>query len=356
MSCYLKNGPAFYITSEQSMDIRKELPPGNYTVKFDSSRGSFFFLQVDDFQPMKKVYGKSNRHAERIINTFMDRPNSTGVILCGEKGSGKTMLAKNISIDLHKQGVPTILITEPWHDESFKELIQNINQPALVIFDEFEKVYDKEQQEAMLTLLDGVFPSKKLFILTCNNKWTIDYNMRNRPGRIFYLINFTGLDAAFIREYCEDNLNNKDNIDSVCKMSVMFEAFNFDILKAIVEEMNRYNESVHEAVDILNATPEFLNELQFEVSMFIKDKEVPLISPKKYRANPMRFEMAVQTYKSKKGGGHEYTGVYEFRHEHVTGIDMNEGTFNFTNDEGVKMVWKKPPVKEYDYRNMLQDF
>ena len=85
----------------------------------------------------------------------------------------------------------------------------------MVLFDEFEKVYDSDEQEEMLTLLDGVFPSKKLFVLTCNDKWRVNQHMRNRPGRIFYMLDFTGLDEDFVVEYCHDNLKNLANIDGV---------------------------------------------------------------------------------------------------------------------------------------------
>ena len=78
--------------------------------------------------------------------------------------------------------------------------------------DEFEKTYTKEgknYQAKILTLFDGVYSSKKLFLLTCNDKSKMDSHMLNRPGRLYYLLEFHGLDQAFIREYCEDNLIRK---------------------------------------------------------------------------------------------------------------------------------------------------
>jgi hypothetical protein len=79
-----------------------------------------------------------------------------------------------------KQGVPTIVINAPWCGDKFNTLIQSIQQPCIVMFDEFEKVYSSEEQEAMLTLLDGIYSSKKLFLLTSNDKWRVDSHMRNR--------------------------------------------------------------------------------------------------------------------------------------------------------------------------------
>jgi len=94
------------------------------------------------------------------MRTFTDRSNSTGVLLTGEKGSGKTLLAKHLSIMGYDMGIPTIVINSAWTGDSFNKLIQDIEQPLIVMFDEFEKVYNREEQEKMLTLLDGVYPQQ----------------------------------------------------------------------------------------------------------------------------------------------------------------------------------------------------
>ena len=241
MTRFIKNGTSFMVASDESMDVRDMLPPGNYTVKEMPMGGPLYLEHIDDFNRPSKVYGDCLKNTDRVIRTFMDRPNATGVMLTGEKGSGKTLLTKNIAIELAKQGVPTIVINAPWHGDKFNSFIQTITQPCAILFDEFEKVYDRDEQEAILTLLDGVFPTKKLFLLTCNDKYRVDYHMRNRPGRVYYMMEFKGLDVNFIREYCEDNLKNKNHIDKVCNFTSLFGQFNFDMLKALVEEMNRYN-------------------------------------------------------------------------------------------------------------------
>jgi SpoVK/Ycf46/Vps4 family AAA+-type ATPase len=97
--------------------------------------------------------------------------------------------------------VPTIVINQPLVGKKFNSFLQTISQPSIILFDEFEKVYEQSaEQEAILTLLDGVYPSKKLFLLTCNDTAKINSNMKNRPGRLFYFLKFKGLDQRFFRE------------------------------------------------------------------------------------------------------------------------------------------------------------
>lgn len=165
------------------------------------------------------------------------------------------------------------------------------------MLDEFEKTYDRDDQESILTLLDGVFPSKKLFILTCNDKWSVDSHMRNRPGRIYYMIDFTGLDELFIKEYCEDNLQTTQHIEAICKIANMYGEFNFDMLKALVEEMNMYNETPQQALKLLNVKPEFsTSELTYNVEIFFKNKIIPSedLYESEFTGNPLSNSFTVR--------------------------------------------------------------
>jgi hypothetical protein len=175
-------------------------------------------------------------------------------MLVGEKGSGKTLLARQISI---QSEYPTVIVNSSFSGEQFNSFLSGITQPCIILFDEFEKTYKKDEQEKILTLLDGTFQSQKLFIFTSNNKWELDNNLKNRPGRIFYLIEFSGLDEEFIREYCKDNLVDQGKIGAIVATSGLFDVFNFDMLVAFVQEVNRYGEDPSDLIDLLNAKPEY---------------------------------------------------------------------------------------------------
>ena len=282
----MKSGNTFRIATKESMDLHEVLPVGNYVVKQDPFE-NFYIEQIEDFNVPAKMYGDTLRNTDRIINSFWDRDKSTGVMLVGEKGSGKTLLSKNICVEMAKQGVPTIVINAAWHGDKFNTLIQSIQQPCIVMFDEFEKVYNSEEQEAMLTLLDGIYSSRKLFLLTSNDKWRVDSHMRNRPGRIFYMVNFVGLDEAFIREYCADNLNDKSHTDKIVNIASVFSAFNFDMLKAMVEEMNRYNESPQDALRILNVKAEFDSGATYSVEVYRGNRKADRVSPTLWTGTPL---------------------------------------------------------------------
>ena len=350
MAYFLKSGNTFRVSSKEAMDLHEKLPAGNYTIAQDMM-GNFYLEQIDDFEIPAKMYGNTLRHTDRIINTFWERPQQTGVLLNGEKGSGKTLLAKNLSTELAKQGVPTIVINRDWKGDAFFKLLQDIDQPCVVLFDEFEKVYDREDQEQILTLLDGVFGSKKLYILTCNDKYRIDSHMRNRPGRIFYLLDFKGLDAAFIREYCEDRLNNKQYIDQICGLTSLFNQFNFDMLKALVEEMNRYNESPSEALEMLNAKIEYDDGAKFDIKLIDNGVEVEDVSPSQWRGNPLAVAgINVEYDTDPTDDDAEYKDL-RFTPEHLINLNTQEGRFIFES-KGARLIMtraKEKPMFDYSH-------
>jgi hypothetical protein len=352
MTYFLRNGNTFRPSDEAALDLHTKLPAGNFIIKQDQF-GNFFFERIDAFDISGKIYGDTLKNADRIMNTFQSRTASTGVMLTGEKGSGKTLLAKKLATECFKKEIPCIIINSAWHGDGFNKLIQDIEQECLVMFDEFEKVYDSNQQEAILTLLDGVFPSKKLFVLTCNDKWRVDQHMRNRPGRIFYMLDFKGLDVDFIREYCQDNLNNKAHIEGVCKLSTLFGEFNFDMLKALVEEMNRYNEVPQDAMRMLNAKPEFDGGAKYAVQLFDNGVEIPVdkIQNDEWRGNPLGpkgFDIDYYVPSKDPEDGDDYKCA-EFKAADLVQLDSAKGMFTFGNSGGVKVVMTRVREREANY-------
>ena len=340
MSYYLKDGEILWPTEQGVYDVRSKLPVGTYTVGNHPMKG-WYLKPMDEFKVKGKIYGNTTARAERILNTFHKRPNATGVLSVGEKGSGKTMLTKLTSEKAAEQGIPTIVINTPFTGDSFNLFIQSIDEPCVVIFDEFEKVFDAEQQEAILTLLDGVYPSKKLFMLTANDKYRVNAMMRNRPGRIFYFLEYKGLDAAFIEEYCNDNLINKVHIPQICRMTLLFDSFNFDMLAALVEEMNRYEESPKQAMEMLNAKPYDAGSIRHNVEVTVGGKAVKPdnMYPSQIRGNPIaqeEMEFHITTYANEEAeencDGEQIN--LEVTPSHLKKIDPVAGIFTYVLYEG----------------------
>jgi len=347
MSYFLHTGNRFQVSPSASLDMHETLPGGTYSVKYDDMHGFFFLEQIEDFKVSGKIYGKTQQHAARILDTFDARDDSTGVMLSGEKGSGKTLLAKLLSTTAMAGGTPTIVIDHNWFGTEFNNFMQLIDQPCIVIFDEFEKVYKPDEQEQLLTLLDGVYQSKKLFIITCNDKYRVNDHMKNRPGRLFYRIDYKGLDEAFITEYCNDNLENKSHIETLCNIASLFDQFNFDMLKAIVEEMNRYNESPQDAMEMLNAKPEFSDSATYSVVLEVKGESIPeaQLDNTFWSGNPFSGRSYID-YTDKKD---KYRREI-FSNQDLVKADVRQGKFHYENHSDAKLTLTKVEEKTYNWR------
>ena len=359
MSYFLKSGNTFRVSSKEAMDLHDTLPAGNYVVKEMPMDGPLYLEHIESFEIKGKRYGDLDKNTDRILNTFMDRSASTGVMLAGEKGSGKSLLAKNLAIEAAKRmEIPCIVINAPWVGDKFNAFMQMIEQPCMVLFDEFEKVYDSDDQEKALTLLDGVFPSKKLFVLTCNDKWRIDQNMRNRPGRLYYMLDYKGLDANFIMEYCADNLKSElqHHAEKLCQIASLFNQFNFDMLKAAVEEMNRYNEEPQDALRMLNVKPEFDSGNAFTMKVIKDGEEVKTTDMEtfEWKGNPLQGQVSVHVkeYEDEKDEDGDFDWNWKnikFDPSHIKKIDSQSGKFVFANSEGVQLVLSKVNDRSYNY-------
>ena len=129
---FIKKGDRFFVTSRDNMDLHDSLPVGTYSIGVDFS-GEYFLKTIDDFEVHGKIYGDTTKHADRILRTFLDRPGqSTGVLLAGEQGSGKTFLAKYIAVQAAKKHkISTVVVNQPLSGESFNTFIQSIQQPTI---------------------------------------------------------------------------------------------------------------------------------------------------------------------------------------------------------------------------------
>lgn len=280
MSLFIFDGNSYTVSDNENIQLVKELPAGNYVLRYSDKQG-YYLDKIQDFSIPTKIYGEVISDTARFINTFKSRSSSTGILLWGDKGSGKTLQAKHVCSELAKEGIPTIIINHAFNGNAFNIFINDIKQECIVFFDEFEKVYNFDAQDMLLTLFDGVFDSKKLFMITANSHHKISDNIFNRPSRFYYAIGHGGVTEALVKDYCEDRLVNKNLSDDVWRVTSLLNEFNFDMLQCLVEEMNRYNESAKDALQLLNIDPDPKSTSSWKI-INCKQNGIDFDIPKRY--------------------------------------------------------------------------
>lgn len=343
-------------------NLSPSLPAGFYTIESCMQRGPFF-RRIEPMSLPPKLYGDIEVRADRIKTTFAKRrAGTTGVMLSGEKGSGKTLLGRKLAIDCCEAGMPIIVLNKPLAGDALGGMLQTIGSPFVLFIDEFEKVYGKEHQEALLTVLDGVFTLHMLAILTTNDNTRLIDPLMNRPGRIFYRMHYAGLTPEFVREFGEDHLSDKGQIDNLVRLATLT-SLNFDQMNALIEEMNRYGESLIEAVQFLNVDVEAgevnytIEEVEYEGKSYAtRDITRYTISVDLMNGDPKEWSYVVLMRENTEGLNYEQLRLMpEVRHGDEYGRTWDLTRFNreifhefrLTGGKGGDKEEEAPPVPSH---------
>ena len=137
----------------------------------NSGKTSEWFLEpwCDKFVLPVKVYGNLITDAIMTWNRFASAPKGMSSIFVGNKGMGKTEATNIISNIAIEHGLPVIFVTNVEYEESLIDFIMEIGD-AVIVFDEFGKIFGKWDQQRMLPLFNDLNDKKKLFLITDNNK------------------------------------------------------------------------------------------------------------------------------------------------------------------------------------------
>lgn len=267
---FVKNGVDINIVKLASDCITDNLEPKIYTLNFHPMQGYWLTINKDRFNVPKHIFGNVQTRVDKIAYTYATRNTSTGVLLTGDKGAGKTLLTELISNTMIDKGLPVILINNAYSGSDFDNVISAIGE-CVLLFDEFGKTYggggsannDDEgmavaggksntNQNGLLTLLDGTQSAKRLVLLTENEKSDINNFMLNRPGRMFYHFEYNKLAEDVITEYCKHHKVKKAPRKDLLEIVRKTGEFNFDMLKAIVEEQARFKNGIYDIIEDMN--------------------------------------------------------------------------------------------------------
>lgn len=227
----------------ESGEIQEKLEPGNYLLKRNSFTEEYYLLPMADFQIPKKIYGNYSEDIARWKKSWENNPDKNlGVLLSGIKGSGKTILCKQFCKEIN---IPIIIISESYNDSEFLAFMSNPCLSNSVVFiDEYDKLVNRNNgifQEMLLSLMDGNFNNRMLFLITVNNEDCISNYMYNRLNRIKYCKNFENLDTAIVNEVIKDSLINKDHSDSIHVFFAQLGIITYDLLINIINECNLFD-------------------------------------------------------------------------------------------------------------------
>lgn len=251
---FADQGTAISVISFDDETIKDELKPAVYSVGFNMMAGYYLNKVGDRLSTPEKVYGRVGTRVDKIMNSYQAAGTSFGVLMSGDKGSGKTMTSSIVANRaIEELGLPVILVEDSFDPSSLSSFIQKIGE-CVLFFDEFGKRYNNKEGEQgeLLSLMDGTGSYKRLVMLTENERSDINKYMLNRPGRLHYHFQYGKLDEATITEFCEENDVPQEVVDKINLRSEMSREFSFDVLQALVYEYKLYGGEIDVLAEDLN--------------------------------------------------------------------------------------------------------
>lgn len=249
-----------------------DLPLGTYKIEYSKMGGGLFLASRPELTINEdKIYGHSLDKVKKVMKSYSLMQRNLGVLLSGTKGIGKSLFVRLAAREALASNLPVITVTEAI--PGLANFISSIQQDCVVVFDEFEKTFAKQDnwdpQTEMLTLFDGLDGGHKLFIVTCNDLSALSSYMLNRPGRFHYHFTMTTPSNDEIREYLTDKLTPEywEAIDEIINLNAVID-LPYDYLRAIAFELNQ-GYSVKETMSDLNITG--TNEVHFDIQIYMSN-------------------------------------------------------------------------------------
>lgn len=231
-----------------------DLIPGKvYDLSYDRYACDDIFKENGELSLPSKVYtSKKDEFFKKRVLTYFNNAftDTTGVMLAGTKGTGKTIMAKVLA---KESNLPIIIVDPQYPEHRLIKYFKQINTPVCILFDEVDKSFDTEK---MLDFLDGLQKtSKKLVIMTCNNLGRVSEYLQDRCSRIRYLRKYTTEDnLEFLDVLIEDmGIKNVEAVSKFCRENIKL--LSMDNIVAFLNEVKMLeNEDItlDEIISVMN--------------------------------------------------------------------------------------------------------
>ena len=229
------------------------IAPGVFEIKKNTNSREFYLEQKEyNYKVPPKLYGNMQNYVDFYWKSFERTKFVGGLMLTGQKGSGKTMIAATLCNMAINRGLRVVEITNTTFSTELLRFIDDLDKVVL-FFDEFGKNFNTRQQDKMLTLLSNISGKERLIFITENVPQRISEFIRNRPGRVKYSMHFNKLPMNVVEEYCDEFNVEESFYKEFLSAYKSIITFQFDHLIAIVEEhINNPMMKFDELVELLN--------------------------------------------------------------------------------------------------------
>lgn len=221
-----------------------------YDLNYNRYHESFNLSLNGDLNIPTKTYEIANntKFINRVLD-FFDKTGkqTTGVMLYGEKGTGKSHTAKLLA---RQSNLPIFVVNESCRYGDLNKFFKQFTTPVCCIFDEVEKNFNTEN---LLGFLDGIEKTaKKLVIMTCNERNKTSKYLEDRCSRIRYAKSYTFENNLELLDCLleDSSVKDKDAVRDFIRNRVA--ATSIDNITSIIEEIEYFQDSGESVEEIMS--------------------------------------------------------------------------------------------------------
>lgn len=172
---------------------------------------------------------------------------TTGVLLSGLKGSGKTVMSKVLAFE---SKLPIVVVDTTFPTRELTTFFSKIKETqCCIIFDEVDKNERYWNTEHLLGFLDGIQSTcKKLVLLTCNSDSKLNEYIMDRCSRVRYYRKFESLSYDSILEIASSILDKDKSISATNFIVDNFKIISYDNVVSFLEEINANEDESFESI------------------------------------------------------------------------------------------------------------
>lgn len=203
-------------------------------------------------------FGKHKDYIAQIKSSYDPLGNNNGILLYGDKGAGKSLLAEEVGNWMITKGLPVIMVSEPMDASELSIIIKAVG-PCMVYFDEFGKVYhDVVTREQLLPLFSDTSFQGVMFILTGNDVSEFSSHLSFRPQRFRFMIKYENVISKETMADVLSQLKVKPQFHESFYEYGKNPLVNFDSLLCVIRECASCGSlsELHSRIEILNV-PDF---------------------------------------------------------------------------------------------------